>query len=58
VALILVPGELPMKKKSNFWRWVLLGLAALILLALVIVFATWAAFNFILPPAATQTPPL
>ncbi|MBE3066074.1 MAG: hypothetical protein IMZ73_01405 [Chloroflexi bacterium] len=57
VALILVPWEVPTKKKSNFWRWAVLGLAVLILLALVIVFATWAAFNFILPPAATLTPP-
>lgn len=57
VALILVPREVPTKKKSNFWRWAVLGLAVLILLALVIVFATWAAFNFILPPAATLTPP-
>ena len=57
VVLMLVPWEIPPKKKSNFWRWVLLGLAVLILLALVIAFATWAAFNFILPPAATLTPP-
>jgi serine/threonine protein phosphatase PrpC len=57
VALMLVPPEVPSKKKSRFWRWVLLGSAILILLALVIVLATWAAFNFILPPAATLTPP-
>jgi protein phosphatase len=53
VALILVPWEVPTKKKNK----AVLGLAVLILLALVIVFATWAAFNFILPPAATLTPP-
>jgi protein phosphatase len=57
VVLMLVPGEAPAKKKGNFWHWVLLGLFVLILLALIIVFATWAAFNFILPPAATLTPP-
>ncbi len=57
VVLMLVPWKVPTKKKSNFWRWALLGLAVVILLALVIVFATWAVFNFILPPAATLTPP-
>ena len=56
VALILVPLESTLKKKSNFWRWALLGLAALVLLALGIALVTWAAFNFILPPAATVTP--
>ncbi len=57
VALMLVPGQVTPKKRSRFWRWALLGLAVLILLALVIVFATWAAFHFILPPSATLTPP-
>ena len=56
VALILVPLESTLKKKSNFWRWALLGLAALVLLALGIALVTWAAFNFILPPAAMGTP--
>jgi uncharacterized membrane protein YcjF (UPF0283 family) len=57
VVLILVPWEVQTKKKSNFWRWALLGLAVLILLALVIILTTWAVLNFILPPAATLTPP-
>jgi serine/threonine protein phosphatase PrpC len=57
VVLMLVPWKVPTKKKSNFWRWALLGLAVVILLALVIVFASWVVFNFILPPAATLTPP-
>jgi len=56
VVLMLVPWEVVPKKKSNFWRWVLLGLAVLILLALVIVIATWVAFNNF-PPPATLTPP-
>jgi protein phosphatase len=58
VVLILIPWEVAIKKKSNFWRGALLGLAVLFLLALVIVIASWAAFNFILPPAVTLTPPL
>ena len=57
VALILFPWVIPHLKKSYFLRWVLLGLAALFLLAFGIVLATWAAFNFILPPAATITLP-
>jgi protein phosphatase len=57
VVLMLVPGEIPPKKKSHFWLWALLGLTVLILLALIIVFAAWAAFNFVLPPAASLTPP-
>jgi protein phosphatase len=56
VVLMLVPWEVAPKMKSNFWRWALLGLAVLILLALVIVIATWAAFNNLLP-SATLTPP-
>ncbi len=56
VALMLVPWEVPTKRRSHFWRWALLGLAILVLLALIIVIVTWAAFNFILPPAATLTP--
>jgi PPM family protein phosphatase len=57
VVLMRVPWKVSSKKKSHFWRWALLGLAVTILLVLVIVFATWAAFNFILPPAVTLTPP-
>jgi serine/threonine protein phosphatase PrpC len=57
VVLMLVPGEAPTKKKRNFWRWALLGLIVLILLTLVIVFAIWAAFKFILPSVAALTPP-
>ena len=45
VVLMLVPWETVLKKKSNFWRWTFLGLVVLILLALVIFFASWAAFN-------------
>lgn len=56
VVLMLVPWETMQKKKSNFWRWALLGLALLVLLGLAILLTTWAAFNFILPPAATLTP--
>jgi protein phosphatase len=56
VVLLQVPREVPTKKKSNFWRWALLGLGILILLVLVIILATWVVFNFILPPAATMTP--
>ena len=56
VVLMLVPGEVELKKKSNFWHWVLLAVAVTILLGLIIVFATWVAFNFILPPAAALTP--
>jgi protein phosphatase len=56
VVLMLVPWQVVPKKKSTFWRWALLGLALLTLLALVIALATWAAFNFILPPSATLTP--
>ena len=55
VVLMLIPWEVAANKKSSFWRWALLGLAVLILLGLIIVFAIWVAFNFILPPAATLT---
>lgn len=55
--LMHVPGEAPPEKKSHFWRWALLGLAVLVLLALVIVFAAWAVFNLIIPPSATLIPP-
>jgi PPM family protein phosphatase len=55
VVLILFPLINTSKKKSHFWRWVLLGLASLLLLALGITFATWVIFNFILPPAAADT---
>ncbi len=55
--LMLVPRENALKKKSNFWVWMLLGLAVLILLALIIFFATWVVFKFILPPAVSVTPP-
>jgi PPM family protein phosphatase len=55
VVLMLVPWEIKPKKRSNFWRWALLSLAVMILLGLIIVFATWAAFNFILPPASALT---
>jgi serine/threonine protein phosphatase PrpC len=57
VALILIPPENKSRKKGHFWRWTLLGMAVLVLLALGIALAAWAAFNFILPPAATVTPP-
>lgn len=57
VVLMLVPGEVPVIKKSRFWLWALLGLAILFLLALVMVLITWAAFNLLLPPSATLTPP-
>jgi serine/threonine protein phosphatase PrpC len=56
VVLILVPWEATTKKKSNFWRWALLGLAGLVLLALVIVLASWVVFRFIIPPAVPLTP--
>jgi PPM family protein phosphatase len=58
VVLMLVPGEIVPLKKRKFWRWAFLGLAVLILLTLIIIIATWAAFNLILPPAATLTPTL
>jgi serine/threonine protein phosphatase PrpC len=57
VLLILAPWESMQKKEGGFWRWALLGLAFLVLLGLVILLVTWAAFNFILPPAVTLTPP-
>jgi protein phosphatase len=57
VVLMLFPWEEAPKKESNFWVWMLLGLVVLILLALVIVFATWVAFNFFLPPSISLTPP-
>jgi serine/threonine protein phosphatase PrpC len=57
VALMLVPWGVPVNHKSNFWRWVLLGLAGLIILALVIVFGTWVVLNVFLPPFTTLPPP-
>jgi len=54
--LMLVPGKIESKKKSRFWRWALLGLAVLVMLVLVIVFVTWAAFNLTLPPSTTLSP--
>jgi serine/threonine protein phosphatase PrpC len=56
VVAMLVPWDAAPTKKSKFWLWALLGLGALILLALVIILASWAAFNLILPPAVTLTP--
>jgi protein phosphatase len=58
VVLMLLPESIMPQKKSKFWRWAFLGLAILILLTLIVVIATWVAFNFILPPAATLTPTL
>jgi protein phosphatase len=56
VVLLQVPGEEKLKTNSAFWLWVLFGLAVLILLALVVVFAAWAAHNFMLPPSTSLTP--
>ncbi|HTX92834.1 MAG TPA: protein phosphatase 2C domain-containing protein [Anaerolineales bacterium] len=51
VVLMLVPwGKNPPKKKSKFWKWALIGLAALLGLAAVIAGATWIVFRFVLPP--------
>ena len=56
LVLLQVPGNTAPSKKSKWWRWVLPGLALLLLLALVIVILTWVAFTYVLPPAATVTP--
>jgi serine/threonine protein phosphatase PrpC len=57
VVLMHVPCEIHPGRKSHFWRWVMLGLAGLILLALIIALSTWVALNFILPPAITLISP-
>jgi len=56
VLLMLVPGEVALARKSNFWLWALLGLVGLILLALLIAVTIWAVFNYVLPPSSTPTP--
>jgi len=53
VVLMLVPWETPPKKKSYFWVLALVGLAVLVLVALVIVLAAWVAFTLIFPPSAS-----
>jgi uncharacterized membrane protein YcjF (UPF0283 family) len=58
VVLVKVPRGAALQKNSKFWRWALLGLALLILLAMVIVIVTRVVFTYILPPAVTLTPPL
>ena len=50
VVLMQVPAEAAPLKTGNFWRLALLGVAALLLLALLIAVATWAIFHFVLPP--------
>jgi serine/threonine protein phosphatase PrpC len=58
VVLMLIPwGKKQSKKKNNqFWKWALIGLAALLILAVVIAGLTWAIFRFALPPVPTPTP--
>jgi serine/threonine protein phosphatase PrpC len=58
VVLVQVPWDATPPKKSRFWRWALLGLALLVVLALVIVIVTRVVFTYVLPPAVTLTPPL
>jgi protein phosphatase len=55
VVLMLVPWDAAPARKRNFWHWALLGLAGLILLALLIAVATRVVFNYVLPPASTPT---
>ena len=52
VVMLLVPWakSQPKKDASKFWRAALLGLAGLVLLALIISGAAWVSFHFILPP--------
>jgi PPM family protein phosphatase len=50
--MILVPwGAVPDPKKSRFWTWVLIGLAALVLISFLIALIGWAVFTLLLPPS-------
>ncbi len=57
VVMLLVPWQethpeepVQKKKQRNTWKWVLWGVAGLVLLALIIGVAAWALFHFFLPP--------
>ena len=56
VVLMLVPPEPMPVRKSKFWFWAGLGLAGLVLLALLITVVTWVVLNYVLPPPSTLTP--
>jgi serine/threonine protein phosphatase PrpC len=50
--MILVPwGAVPDPKKSRFWKWVLIGLAGLVLISFLIALLGWAVFTLLLPPS-------
>jgi serine/threonine protein phosphatase PrpC len=57
VVMMLVPwGAVPEPRSSRFWKWVLIALVGLLLVALLVALASWVAFTFILPPSSTPTP--
>ena len=58
VVLLLVPWGEAEKKGNKLWLRVILGMAALALLALIILLTFWVVFHFILPPSFTLTPTL
>ncbi len=48
--LLLVPeGKTPAQPLSGFWKWILIGFGALLLLGCLTVLAGWLAFKFLLP---------
>jgi protein phosphatase len=50
--MMLVPwGAVPDPKRSRFWKWVLIGLAALVLISFLIALLGWAVFTLLLPPS-------
>ncbi len=50
VVLMLVPwGAVPPQPLGRFWKWILIGLAALLLLGFLIALVGWLAFKYILP---------
>lgn len=56
ITVVLLKMTQPPIRKGVSWRWVLLGAVLLLLLALVVLLATWAVFHFILPPPALPVP--
>lgn len=57
VVLMLVPwGAVPPQPLGHFWKWILIGLAALLLLGLLIALAGWLVLEYLLPLSFTSLP--
>jgi len=52
VVTMLVPwGAVPDRKPGKFWKWVWIGLAGLMLVAIIMAVLGWVIFTYLLPPS-------